>query len=100
MPNKSRITPPPSQLTDLTAFEWAKWFNDLAVMLGTSPLKIQAFSVADLATDVLDPANWGNLTPKDAFSSLVFVYDETGGATLAFSDGSDWLRVQDRAIVS
>lgn len=31
---------------------------------------------------------------------FIFVSDETGGATLAFSDGIDWRRVQDRAIVS
>lgn len=31
---------------------------------------------------------------------LIYVSDETGGATLAFSDGTNWRRVQDRAIVS
>jgi hypothetical protein len=31
---------------------------------------------------------------------LVFVSDEAGGATVAFSDGTDWRRVQDRAVVS
>lgn len=31
---------------------------------------------------------------------FIFVSDETGGATLAFSDGTDWRRVQDRTIVS
>ncbi len=30
----------------------------------------------------------------------IYVSDETGGATLAFSDGTNWRRVQDRAIVS
>lgn len=30
----------------------------------------------------------------------VFVSNEAGGATLAFSDGTNWRRVQDRAIVS
>ena len=32
--------------------------------------------------------------------SLIFVNDEAGGPTLAFSDGTDWRRVQDRAVVS
>ncbi|MCR4341001.1 MAG: hypothetical protein NUW01_14060, partial [Gemmatimonadaceae bacterium] len=32
--------------------------------------------------------------------AFVYVSDETGGATLAFSTGTGWLRVQDRAIVS
>lgn len=31
---------------------------------------------------------------------LVYVSNETGGATLAFSDGTNWRRVQDRAVVS
>lgn len=31
---------------------------------------------------------------------LIAVSDETGGATLAFSDGTNWRRAQDRAIVS
>lgn len=30
----------------------------------------------------------------------ILVSDETGGATLAFSDGTNWRRVQDRAIVA
>lgn len=32
--------------------------------------------------------------------AMIFVSDETGGATMAFSDGTDWRRVQDRAFVS
>lgn len=31
---------------------------------------------------------------------LISVSDETGGKTVAFSDGTDWRRVQDRAIIS
>lgn len=31
---------------------------------------------------------------------IIYVSNETGGATLAFSDGSAWRRVQDRAVVS
>jgi hypothetical protein len=30
----------------------------------------------------------------------IYVSDETGGATLAFSDGTNWRRVQDRVVVS
>lgn len=32
--------------------------------------------------------------------SLVYVSNETGGPTIAFSDGTNWRRVQDRAVVS
>ena len=31
---------------------------------------------------------------------VVYVSNEAGGATLAFSDGTNWRRVQDRAVVS
>ena len=31
---------------------------------------------------------------------IIYVTDETGGAVLAFSDGTNWRRVTDRAIVS
>lgn len=31
---------------------------------------------------------------------MVFVADETGGATMAFYDGNDWRRIQDRAVVA
>lgn len=31
---------------------------------------------------------------------LIYVSNETGGATIAFSDGTNWRRVQDRAIIS
>jgi hypothetical protein len=30
----------------------------------------------------------------------IMITDETGGYTMAFSDGTNWLRVQDRAIIS
>lgn len=34
------------------------------------------------------------------FPGLIFVSDETGGAVPAFSDGTNWRRVTDRAVVS
>ena len=33
-------------------------------------------------------------------AGIIMVSDETGGYTMAFSDGTNWRRVQDRAIVS
>jgi hypothetical protein len=33
-------------------------------------------------------------------AGLIFVSNETGGATVAFSDGTDWRRVQDRTVIS
>ena len=31
---------------------------------------------------------------------MIYVTDETGGATMAFSDGSNWRRIQDRTVIS
>jgi hypothetical protein len=31
---------------------------------------------------------------------MIYVSDETGGATMAFSDGSNWRRITDRAVIS
>ena len=31
---------------------------------------------------------------------MIYVSDESGGAVPAFSDGSDWRRVSDRAVIS
>jgi len=33
-------------------------------------------------------------------SMTIYVSDEAGGATLAFSNGTNWLRVQDLAVIS
>jgi len=32
--------------------------------------------------------------------ALIYVSDEAGGATIAFSDGTNWRRTSDRAIIS
>lgn len=45
-------------------------------------------------------ANLSDFPAADWTASVLYVSDETGGATLAFSDGTNWRRAQDRAIVS
>lgn len=39
-------------------------------------------------------------TASEWTRGMIYVSDEVGGATLAFSDGTNWRRVQDRIIVS
>jgi len=53
-----------------------------------APLKLPSYTVAG----VPDAALWT--------SALIYVSNETGGATIAFSDGTDWRRVQDRAVIA
>jgi predicted dinucleotide-binding enzyme len=53
--------------------------------------------------DALNGRIYTVLTVPDATtneSRTIYVSDETGGATMVFSDGVNWRRVQDRAIIS
>jgi hypothetical protein len=56
-----------------------------------APLLFKSFVVADLAGDYAASLWTG---------AMVYVSNESGGAVVAFSDGTDWRRVTDRAIVS
>ena len=49
--------------------------------------------LANIDASTFDPS----VTGRAAF---VYVSDETGGAQMAFSDGTNWRRFTDRAIVS
>lgn len=86
---KLRLSPPQA----LTEQGKNKWLFELYKRIGDGPFMLRGYTVTSLppATD------WGDGTE---FSSLVFVSNETGGAVLAFSDGTNWRRVTDRAIVS
>lgn len=53
-----------------------------------SPIPLKSYLVVDLP----DAAIWEG--------AVLYVSDETGGAVIAFSDGTNWRRVTDRAIVS
>ena len=60
-----------------------------------------------VATDTREPVPHDSYTVTEANNltglnsgDMIFVSNETGGATMAFYDGSDWRRVQDRAVIS
>ena len=59
---------------------WELWGNQVQTVL--TPFMTRVESTAE--------------TPGE----LIYVSDETGGSVIAFSDGTDWRRVTDRAIVS
>ena len=54
----------------------------------------------DVPFPILNTTVAGAPDPTDLHGHVIFVTDETGGATLAFSDGEDWRRWTDRAIIS
>ena len=62
--------------------------NRLDLLARLSPAKLKAYTVAGV------PA------AADNTYAQVFITNETGGATVAFSDGTNWRRVQDRAIIA
>ena len=63
-------------------------WTSLAYYLVTGPMFLKSYTVATLPS------------ASSYETAIIYVSDETGGATLAFSDGTNWRRVQDRAIVS
>lgn len=76
------------------------WYNAITVdaasgdvtvpnLTATGALRAGSFTVATL------PSASGS-----GAGALIYVSDETGGSTMAFSDGSAWRRVTDRAVVS
>ena len=61
------------------------------------------FSVATDATLLLQLKTYTVATVPSASAyprGVIYVSNETGGATIAFSDSTNWRRAQDRAIVS
>ena len=59
----------------------------------TGVTRLRTYTVANLP----DPADY---QPDSGGAALIYVSDETGGAVTAFSDGTDWRRTTDRAVVS
>jgi hypothetical protein len=64
------------------------WLNDVdADVYGQVPRQLAIYTVSTLPTAA-------------TAAKLIYVSNETGGAVVAFSDGTNWRRVTDRAIVS
>ena len=64
------------------------WLNDVdADVYGETPKKLPNYLVTTLPS-------------ASVAGKLIYVSNESGGAIVAFSDGTNWRRVTDRAIVS
>lgn len=80
--------------------DWKKWGQQLQQIL--TPL-LESLEVSFFRQgNVLRVARHdvAALPSATVPGEIIFVNDETGGAVLAFSDGTNWRRVTDRAIVS
>lgn len=68
---------------------WVRYFSEIYSLLSnTNPQQVPSYTVLTVPAAV------------DFEGYLIYVSDESGGATLAFSDSINWRRVQDRAIIS
>jgi hypothetical protein len=85
------IAPPPYHTDDPKA--WKEWARTIYPRLQPGPFTIPGYVVVD----VPDATKWGDGTN---FTSIIMVSDETGGLTLAYSDGTNWLRTSDRTAIS
>lgn len=75
--------------TDIQALADGRFLQrDAGVLTFRNP-KLPAYTVATAPDPIASGAG-----------TLIYVSDESGGATVAFSDGTDFRRVQDRAIIS
>jgi len=72
---------------------------EVAVIKNTETTETIAMTFSSNGFPVL-PIHTVATLPTAEAAGLIYVSDETGGATLAFSDGTNWRRVQNRAIVS
>jgi len=96
MPRHIDLPPPPNNIQDKNNYAWANWFLSVFTRLGSGPLQIQGYSKASLP----EASKYGNTDVVDPYSSLIFVRDDITGPLIAFSDGTSWRRVTDRAVVS
>jgi len=79
--------------------------GDLLIVDGKATPQFQDFidTVGRMLDVAVELSSYTVATLPDVLkyqNSMIFVLDATGGSTVAFSDGSDWRRVQDRAVVS
>lgn len=80
-----------------------KWSQDQDVSRYLMNIELWARQVYERITGITELASYAVADLPDASDfegHTIYVSDETGGATLAFSDGTNWRRVQDRAVVS
>ena len=60
----------------------------------------QRMNSALLGSSITLPIYLVSSLPAQKIGGLIFVSNESGGAVTAFSDGTNWRRTTDRAIVS
>jgi hypothetical protein len=73
---------------------------DYGLVLDSNTYKGDFEFVIETAGVMHDSFRVASLPNAGVPGQMIFVTDESGGATMAFSDGSNWRRIQDRQVVS
>ena len=79
---------------------WLEWANATVTVLTPFMQSVENTFTRQNGIAHLKTVSVSNLPAVSPSGRLVFCSDETGGSTILFSDGSNWRRVQDRAIAS
>ena len=93
------ITSPRQSVIQRGAFFSLDFSGDVKEQVRQIATYLQAL---DLNSSVSLPSYTVSTVPPaaDHSESLIYVSDESGGAVPAFSDGTDWRRCTDRAVIS
>lgn len=82
---------------DIASDRLQLYFDDIERKFNNPTFPV--FTVADLQTTI-PPALTPRIPASSRLDGMVIVSNETGGRVPAFSDGTNWRRVTDRAVVS
>lgn len=93
---KVNLSPPPTSLDPGLPYQWITWIESLYQRVGSGPFAIQGY----LKSGLPDASKWFGSAQDNSFTGVIFVVDDSGGPTLAFSNGSNWLRIRDNSIIS
>ncbi len=80
--------------------------NNSAMLVNDSNLGVEVNEASEIilgtgaAVPYMPSFTVATLPSVTKVGGFIYVSDEVGGATMAFSNGTNWLRVQDRAIVA
>ena len=80
--------------------EWDSWAKSVQQILIPFMANVEATFFRNGETVRLASFQVASLPGPTTPGQVIFCSDESGGATILFSDGTNWRRVQDRAIAS
>ena len=80
--------------------DWASWAGQVQQILTPILTRLEESFFRQGRTLELASFTVAALPSATKAGKVIYVSNEAGGAVLAFSDGTNWRRVTDRAIVS